>query len=623
MASSPGIPGPPRYDSPSAPVLGAAVWLAAAVLGYFTLGRGWFPHDAGALGQASARVLGGELPHRDFFDTYTGGLAFLNAGAFRLMGEGVLPMRMVFFAAFLIWVGVFWDVARRLAGPRLGSVATLLAAASSLPVYPEGMPSWYNLFLATGGVWALLRFDEDGRRRWLVAAGFAGGVSILFKIIGLFYLAGAGLYLLYRERHGHPQQPNPDAPPTAQASDFGYRLTVLSGLAFVGAALSLLVLRSGSLSAFVYFGVPPLAALAVVAARLVPSAHVDSRARFAALGRVLVPLAVGVAVPVSAFLVPYLLSGSLGLLWEGVFVLPQRRFQDAASSPPALVEMGPTVAVVLLAWLTPRLPGAAHRPAALVLGGILMVGLASSGAESVYRLFWSVPAGGGVVLAVAAAWAAGTQERTPPASVLVLSVFALCNLVQVPFAAPVYVLYAFPLLVLLALSSGTDSVQRRRWTGMVLVALLVFTVARVDTGFLYHLGFRYRPHSQTERLDLPRAAGIRVSPAESAEYAAVIRTLDALDPGEYILAFPDAPEIYFLSGLRNPTPLLFDFLQPDPDLGDALLLEALDRHDIRVVVLNRRPFFSPLPGAAFLEGLAARYPRAREVGRFVIFWSGP
>src|SRR5215212_5778968 len=58
------------------------------------LSRGWMPFDDGALAQSAERLLQGELPHRDFDDPYTGGLAFLNAGAFRLFGLTLWSMRL-------------------------------------------------------------------------------------------------------------------------------------------------------------------------------------------------------------------------------------------------------------------------------------------------------------------------------------------------------------------------------------------------------------------------------------------------------------------------------------------------------------------------------------------------
>ncbi len=58
------------------------VWLVCVVYFVFFVFRGWIPVDEGLLAQTAERVLAGELPHRDFDDCYTGGLAIFYAAAF-------------------------------------------------------------------------------------------------------------------------------------------------------------------------------------------------------------------------------------------------------------------------------------------------------------------------------------------------------------------------------------------------------------------------------------------------------------------------------------------------------------------------------------------------------------
>jgi len=226
-----------------------------------------------------------------------------------------------------------------------------------------------------------------------------------------------------------------------------------------------------------------------------------------------------------------------------------------------------------------------------------------------------------VVLTAAAAWSLIRPGASHGKIAVLASVFAFHNLVQVPFAAPIYALYAFPLLIGLALAiGGPVGTARVRPLTVVLAGLLLFASWRVDTGFLYHLGFRYRPHDQTETLDLPRAGGIRVSAAEKSEYETLVRTVEGLNPGAYILALPDCPEVYFLTGRKNPTRTLFDFLDPHPEGRTQRILDAVDRLGVRVVVLNRNPLFSGPADGALLRGLEARFPSAREIGRFLVAW---
>src|SRR3954463_16740225 len=104
-----------------------AVVAVSAVLVGSHLDRSWFPVDDGALAHSAERVLRGELPHRDFDDVYTGGLAYLNAGVFALFGRTLLALRVALFVVFLAWVPAVQYVASRFVRPRVAGAVTLLA----------------------------------------------------------------------------------------------------------------------------------------------------------------------------------------------------------------------------------------------------------------------------------------------------------------------------------------------------------------------------------------------------------------------------------------------------------------------------------------------------------------
>ena len=90
-------------------------------------------------------------------------------------------------------------------------------------------------------------------------------------------------------------------------------------------------------------------------------------------------------------------------------------------------------------------------------------------------------------------------------------------------------------------------------------------------------------------------------------------------PGDFIYAGPDAPEVSFLTGMRNPTPTLFDFFD-DPATRDARVLRAIDARGVRVAVVDTRPGFSAPPSAALVAGLRVRFAQGAAVGRFAIGW---
>jgi len=156
-------------------------------------------------------------------------------------------------------------------------------------------------------------------------------------------------------------------------------------------------------------------------------------------------------------------------------------------------------------------------------------------------------------------------------------------LVQFPFAAQIYFCYVAPLLALASLGVVSARVTAARFLlGSLLSFYLLFAVLWVTPSFIYAMGYRYQPDPETRRLALSRAGGLRVAPGEAQEYERLIPLVQDHAAGEYIYAAPDCPEVYFLSGLRNPTRNLFDFLD-EPAERTGGVLTALETHHVKVV----------------------------------------
>jgi hypothetical protein len=119
-------------------------------------------------------------------------------------------------------------------------------------------------------------------------------------------------------------------------------------------------------------------------------------------------------------------------------------------------------------------------------------------------------------------------------------------------------------------------------------------------------------------LRLPRT-GIRVRVEDADRYESLIDTLVAHARGGVTYAGPDSPEVYFLAGLRNPTRLIFDFLEPDGRQPDSLLA-LVDRERMTAVVIRSNPEFSRPLEAQVLQGFAERFPHQWTTGGFTVRW---
>jgi hypothetical protein len=110
----------------------------------------------------------------------------------------------------------------------------------------------------------------------------------------------------------------------------------------------------------------------------------------------------------------------------------------------------------------------------------------------------------------------------------------------------------------------------------------------------------------------PRAGGLQIE--EAVFFDSLARFLRAHSPNGLMFAGNDCPELYFLSGLTN---VAHDDGGETPDD----ILQAIQRDDLNLVVVNDAPFF---PGAIMRPDvkneIAKRFPHTTRFGIFQIFW---
>ena len=610
------------------------VWLIAAAYTGARLNRGWIPMDEGALGHAAERVMHGELPHRDFDDVYTGGLATLDAVVFKVLGTQLSNLRLAMFAVFLLWIPTVYYIASRLAKPVAAAVVTLLCVVWSIPNYPAAMPSWYNLFFAIFGAAALMRYTETRRVRWLVAAGIAGGLSITIKIVGVYYVGAAFLFLVFLEHQEAVSQP----PPAGGTPRRMYALLVVTGAVVVVLGLASLVHVVPGASKVVQFTLPgALLALSLSVTEWRFPGYDSVAVRLRRLADMAAPFAAGVALPVLIFLLPYIMSGSVGQLVSGVFVQPTKRLQFA-TLPPAPLHTLPAA----IAWLLVLVPDKAATGTmdwssraiavvyALLLSGVAI--LAIHGGR-VYVAVWLVVCyvvpcvvAAGCVLLLAPRRVNAAEDMRRSHLWLLLCVAALCSLVQVPYAVPIYTFYFVPIAALAVLAVVAARHEQGANLGLrpAIAAgfflLYGFTAVAPGHVSLWDGGYWTADTWPTAPLRIART-GLVSRPALATRYEKIVALIDAHSkPGTYAYAAPDIPEVYFLAQRRNPTGTLFDFLD-DSNGHDARVIRALDERRVTAVVINTLPRFSRPIDEQLAGALRARYPDSAVVDYFVVRWA--
>jgi hypothetical protein len=630
------LPGGPENDSEASPrnslLLSICVlifvWAASLVWLAIHLNRGWVPHDEGMLGQSAERVLGGQLPHRDFIEMYTGGLSYLHAAAFRILGTNLLSIRRMLFLFFALWVPVFYYCASRFAKPLAAGLVTLLAVVWSVPIYPASMPSWYNMFFATFAVAALLRFLEVRTARWLFLAGLCGGFSFLIKSPGLYLVAGMLLFLLFAEQS---QMRGDRGFLTSENSGTGktYKIFLdVSVMVFV-IALVFLVRKLLDISELYFFVIPGLVLGLVLFSRERRDARIAAGLRFQRLLRTTAPFLAGVALPVVVFLIPYAASHSLGSFYRGVFVLPFLRISKAVFLPPGirdLISSIPLIGLLSFAVYSKRRESLAVAGAILAFLGTVFVVCTqdrivySFAFKSIQMLVPILIIAGAIVISRGGnGWKAGELIRQR--LFLVLSAAALCSLVQFPYSSPTYFCYVAPLIALAAFAI----LHARKTVPRILpVAFACFYIAfamfRVTPGYLLDwMNQLYLPAQPAQALPMSRGGGLQVEPDGAQKYGRLVTLVHEKAKNGPLYAGPDAPEVYFLSGMQNPTPMIFDFFE-DYSEQSPRILKTLDTVQPNVIVINRLPGFTTPFSGGLREKLEARYPEMTNIGKFQVRW---
>jgi hypothetical protein len=600
------------------------VWSLSALYVFGFVDRGWIPHDEGFLAQSAERVLLGELPHRDFDEVYTGGLSYLYAAAFNLLGVNLMSIRYVVFAFFLGFVPALYAIALRFVSPLLAGAVTLLGVVWSVPNYFAGIPSWYNLFFATFGAVALVRHVEAPHWKWLIVCGLCGGLSLLAKVSGIFYIMAAFLFLVYREQVLTRTTP---LDRSTRSTAF-FVLEIFVGLIFIGSLVVIIRPQLGS-AEFVNLLLPSLSiwAFLIWSEWKVRSGPLIGRLK--RLLELLLPFGLGVLIPVAAFLVPYLLSDSIAYFINGVFVLPQKRFENASIRFPTAWSLVTAIPFAML-LLSPFGSNGARRLDRLLAASLMLalgVVLSLANHVPVYALIWYSARSLYVVGILAACLVLFRTFQRDGVSVrsqllLLLAVMAaLVSWVQVPFADAIYFCYAAPLglLTLGAVVSLLHPTPHLLHLG-VFCFYFLFAVIWNNTGYVWYLGEGYLAYRPNKVLGLSRGGGIRVTDEENILYTQVVELIKKKHgTSQYIYAAPDCPEVYFLSGLRNPSRKFFDFFG-ESENDRATISELLDKKEINVVVINQKPHFSGQLDTDMIELLKTRFPYAQDLEKFTVRW---
>jgi hypothetical protein len=394
---------------------------------------------------------------------------------------------------------------------------------------------------------------------------------------------------------------------------------------FLAALMMLLQWRLNLMEIF-HFVIPPV----VICGILLWSEWREGKSPFLIRARsvsgLLLPFIVGAVIPVALFAAVYLSTESLADLYRGVFVLPHRRLEIAAADFPPFVSVLAALPYAALVFF----PGSRTPTKSTKLLGFFLICslfgvLYLSGGLILYSIVWQSVRCLGVIAVLAGALLLSRslvcgflESGKRQILYLLITMTALLSLIQFPFASPVYFLYIAPfvclaLLAVLALQSEIPKFSHF----VILIFYLLFAILWTNTGYVA-AGVGNTGYPAKTRLDIPRGQ-LRVTEYENWVYTRLVNLILRHAKSNYIYATPDSPEVYFLSGMRNPTRAIFDFFSDSEKDADQIRA-LLEEKKINVVIINREPQFSPTLDPRVLAMLQEHFPKFLDLGRFTARW---
>lgn len=576
-------------------VVSGLLVIGALALVLVSFDSGWLPHDDGYLAWSAERVLNGEVPHVDYDEIYTGGLSYLNAAAFRLMGPSLLALRIPLLALFFAFLACVYAVCRRGMGREWAATTAAIVVCLGPLLTPTPMPTLYNLYLGMLALYCILRYAESDRVHWLAFSGLLTGISVLVKVSGLYVLMGSAIAIF--------------AVTSARTKRERIVRSFVLGASCIAATI--LILPAFTVSRFVLL-LLPLYVVAWAVGRLQPW-YKDSEARRAVPA--LIALGLGFFLPILLYAGLFAWNGKLAQLLTGlggmIGAISGQLHLDAKPLATLLIPIGMALVVVLLA----RSVGSRGVGAQSCVIFLFVVAWYLLHARSLLLVIHHIDSWMVVIAAAAVGWMLRTaqiENWNRHLAVVVLSFAACFQLAKFPSANQWQDAYSLPLAVI-ALVVVTMGLPRR----VRLVVLTVLVSFGVVLGIARMGNQIYSSATVGLRIPSIELGGDRAGIDVPVVYWYYNEVNSAIDNEQTLFASPDLPEVYFLnaqSGVgRSVFPIITEAIRP----GDSEISRYEEAAPDVVVIETAPPVSTRDPDLE--RRIVADCGSGAPVGRLLLF----
>lgn len=165
----------PRWHLP-------ALMAGVAALACWRITNGIDLGDEGFMAHCAARVMEGQVPHRDFYSLQGPLSSVILAGWSEVVGLSFLKLRVLGALIHAGMVLLTYSIARRVSDARWALVAGAVAILVGLPhMRFAPLAVWQGLALSLLGVWLALRAVQEGNGKAAFASGIAASLSLLVR----------------------------------------------------------------------------------------------------------------------------------------------------------------------------------------------------------------------------------------------------------------------------------------------------------------------------------------------------------------------------------------------------------------------------------------------------------
>lgn len=579
--------GAPLSDRGTLRLLVASAALLCVLLPIFSHfhDRSWIPSDDGHYAHIAERLLDGKILHTEAQEFHAAPVHLVHVWALKTWGRNLVslryPIAFMAIAQGILILLCFHSTRRSL---YLGTAAALSIALVGPLQIANPTPNLYALFTVVC-ICAALILLSPSRKQWVLVGALIGLTFFFRQITGIFTAMAVLTCLLNAQADAPIESREPDSP-VSQAPWISRSLLLvmlLGLLGYVGTATDIV--------GWLLFGIWPIGIL------LLSSFNTRSDPSHSATNRraleIISMLGAGFLASVTALVVYYLYTGALLDFLSDFFI--------GAVQLTKLEHLHVSSYLYFLLGNLSELH--VDQPLGLInrfyWWAIILVAAVNG------RVLWKMISRKQVVQ---------VQESILPLMAAFHSLVAVFN--QIGFY--LYVTAGLSLVSLIWLFAKRPS----RW-GVAALALAICAI-----GIYSHAGQPYtRTFGQSlngERMPLTQStlekSGAWSDAAEQTIYAQVVSVLqENTQPGEFIFALPNNPEIYFLADRLNPFRLMNTTISLNgPEEIREFLLD-FDGVSPHWVVHDTKHHYNTSDTEFIMNHIRSRYDQFVEIDRFVLF----